>query len=217
MSVFFLGEDGMDFVAVSAASQSGGSVAFSFTADMVGAFAVVFAQNGPSVVPTLSVGSGWATDDPGDYLPNGSTHYVRRIFSKVLTAGDISSGVTVATLSGGATDAGAVCYVARGPTSMFIRSNTDGAVASTTLTLPGFALAANSLGVVALIVDRDLTPAWSAPAAPITQTRLAPTAYGGFQYGAHEWAPGDFTGANMTFSGFANTNVQNGIVLEFTK
>lgn len=214
--MLMLAAHGLDFVAVSAAGQTAGAVAFGFTSDQVGAFCVILAENGPSVTPSVVVGSGWTTDDPGDYLVDGSAHWLRRLFSKVLVAGDVTSGVTIGNLSGGATDAGAVCYIVRGPTSLAVRSNTDSGAAATTLTVPGLTPAANSQGAVAFVVDRDTVATFTPPTAGAI-TRLAAQVVGGFAYGVYDWPPGDLTGANLGFSGFNATFRQNGILVELLK
>jgi hypothetical protein len=203
----------LEFVALR--KTNGAASAFTFSSAEIGGLAIVFAQS-TTTTPVISVSAGsWTTTDPGAYNVNGVTMYVRRIFTKVLTAGDVTSGLTLGSISASPNGAGgAVLHIVRGPTSIAVKSNNGDAGGVTTLSLAGHAPAANSKGVVAFVVDLDATATFVPPATPISNVRLAAVIEGGFTYGVYDWGPGDYLNQALAFTGFSSTNRQNGVLLE---
>lgn len=219
--LFQLAGSGLDFLRTDKQPADGsGGLSFAFTSDDVGAFCVVLAQSSTTTPSISASAGGWTTTDPGDYdIDGGSTLWKRRLFSKVIAAGDVSSGLTLGSISTGTGGVGgAILWLGKGPASLSVLSNTNSAPSATTLTIASHSIAATSLGVIAFVVDMDNPVAgidtFAPPAAPAGVTRQAAVIQGGFAYGLYEWRAADDTGQALVFTGFDGTSAQNGVLIE---
>lgn len=213
----FLGSSALDFVALTsdvAVASPFHRPTFAFTSDMIGAKAIVFAQSTTTTPNIATSAGGWDTTDPGDYATDGTpTYYIRRLFSKLIEAGDVSSGLELGAIADTPFAGAAVCYIVRGPTSISVKSNTDSANGTSTLTLPAYTPAATSMGGVAFIVE-FAGASYTLPGSPVPQVRLAPTALGSFLFGVFDFSAADYTAEALALTGFDTTYRQNGILLE---
>ncbi len=212
----FLGSSALDFVALTsdvATNSPTHQPTFAFTSDMVGAKAIVLAQSTVTLPNITASAGGWSTTNPGNYAIDGSTLWSRGIFSKVLEAGDVSSGLVLGSVADTPFAGAAVCYIVRGPTAISVKSNTDSVNGTSTLTLPAFTPAATSMGCVAFIVD-FAGASYTLPGSPVAQVRLAPTALGSFLFGVFDFSAADYTAEALALTGFDTTYRQNGILLE---
>lgn len=210
--LFALAGEGLDFLRAACTAASSGALSLSFTSADEGALAVVFAQSTTTVPAITASAGGWTTTDPGIW---GT--YERRIFSKVITAGDVASGLTLGSIStapGG--EGGVLVWIGRGPASLSVLSNTTSGSGDTTLVVPAHTPVATSLGVIAFVLDVDNPPVagFSPPAAPAGLTRQAAVVAGGFAYGLFEWPGASDTGQALTFTGFDASSAQSGVLLE---
>lgn len=217
--LFLLAGQGADFLRTAKAAASAGSVSLTFTSDDVGALAVVFVQSSTTTPNITASAGGWTTTDPGDYDLGSGTLWQRRIFSKVIAAGDVTSGLTVGSISSSASgEGGYVLWLGKGASSLSVISNTSTASSATTLTIPSHTPAATGLGVIAFVVDTDnpITgiDTFAPPTAPAGVTRQAAGIAGGFAYGLYEWAGPDDTGQALVFTGFDTSSAQNGVLIE---
>lgn len=206
--------DDLDFVRLTsdAATSAPHQPTFAFTSAEIGLLAIVFAQ---STTTTPSIGSsagGWTTTDPGDYDLDGATSWKRRIFSKVIAAGDVASGLTLASVADSPFAGAGILYLVGGPTSLSVKTNAN-STSGTGLTVTGFTPASNTAGAVAFVVDRDAT-LFSPPALPPSSTRLTATVIADLTYGVYDWSAADYDEENLTFTGFSATARQNAVLLE---
>lgn len=188
------------------ANQAGASTTVSFSGMVAGDLCVIFAQ-GDFSTPALSGGSGWATISPANSPLYG---YISRIFSKVLTSGDISTGNVIISNANTLT---AVAYA--NATSIAARSFTESGATASTLVLPALALAANSAGVLFFISAVSDANTYAAPAQGGLAVRFGPATANQFNTMVADFTtPGDYPEQALTWTGFDATAGQMGHVLE---
>lgn len=200
------------FITGGAQNAPGGNATISFAGMAAGQLAIIFGQgtSGGSP-PALTSGSGWTTISPAD---SGLYGYQSRIFWKVLSAGDISTGnVTIANIGGGIMS---LAYA--NATSVSAKSMTESGGAASTLVLPGFTLSSNSAGVLALISAVFDNTTFSAPASPGLAVRVGPVQPQNFSLEAADFTtPGDYPEQALTWTGFNPSAGQMGHLLELLK
>ncbi len=214
--LMMLAPGGLDFVALTSDAATNSPThqpTFAFTSDMVGALAIVLAQSTVTTPNITASAGGWTTTNPGAYDIDGSTSWGHVIFSKVLEAGDVSSGLVLGSVADTPFAGAAVCYIVRGPTVFSVKSNTNSVNGTSTLTLPAFTPAATSMGCVAFIVDFS-GASYTLPGSPVAQVRLAPTALGSFVFGVFDFSAADYTARALDLTGFDTTYRQNGVLIE---
>jgi len=148
--------------------------------------------------------SSWTTDL--STTTGGSSNW---FFSKILTAGDVSSPPSYS----GATNGGYFVAVYRGGTAITVKS-TLGNDTGTTLDLSGFVKAALSSRVVTLICDRDPGADMVAPSGFTEQYEEAISF---FDFAVADVAASGYTNsATISWTGLTATNSQSGVAYELT-
>lgn len=184
--------------------SSGNTLTITFPIGTVaGDFALIFTLD-PSV--TIGGGSGGWSSYAGSWFHTGYT-----VHWKVLTATDISAAAaSTLTRSNSTWDGHIVVY--RGPVSGSVRSvASTGPTGAASLGLSGFVPSDDTVGIVAVCVERDSVN----PVVPTDFTsRLLSSASANFRLRTCDWLLDYYAGGNITFTGLSATQGEMAFAFE---
>lgn len=176
----------------------------SFTGATVGDLGIVIISN--SLTSFTAVPSGWTLASSYVWASNPYNDYT---LYKVLTSGDISSGVTFATL---AADGLLAAVVYRGATVATVVGTGDTTTSATTI--PGFTKNAGCVGIVTYSTTRQTAATLVSPA--VTASRIANYTGGAhFKFSVDDIIyPWNYTnGAGLTYTGGSTETIARAIEL----
>lgn len=139
--------------------------------------------------------------------------YSQQVFSKILSAGDVASGVTFTYSAGNGGTIEALVY--SGATVCTSVSVAQSADLDATLVIPGFIKNVASKGLITYASDRNTATGFARPTG--WTNRISPFAAGFFASAAADIAPASYSNASsVTWTGFTTGAEQVGEVLELT-
>jgi hypothetical protein len=141
--------------------------------------------------------------------------YTDNFYSRVLTAGDVSSPPTIIANPGPGAGGPIIVHVYRGPTRAAVRAaGTDTVTGHSSISAGGFGQAGSHMGAVAFEGDRDPAGTASCTAPPNSTACITNQAGSFFSTSSADWLGPSYSGAAVTFSGSATTTGRNLTVIE---